>query len=97
MAKAARPEGGLLEVRVTPRARRTAIGGWRGSALSVHVTAAPTDGRANRAVAELLAETLGVPRSAVLLVGGAASRDKRFRVAGLSPGDLRARLPRDGA
>lgn len=97
MAKAARPEGGLLQVRVTPRARRSEIGGWHGGALRVSVTAAPSDGRANRAVAELLAEAFGVPRASVELVGGAASRDKRFRVGGLSLDDLRARLARAGA
>ncbi len=97
MAKTARPERALLEVRVTPRARRSAVGGWRGPALCVSVTAAPTDGRANRAVTELLADTLGVPRAAVELVGGAGSRDKRFRVAGLTLEDVRARVPRDGA
>jgi uncharacterized protein YggU (UPF0235/DUF167 family) len=61
----------------------------------VSVTAAPSDGRANRAVAELLAEAFGVSVSAVELIRGAASRDKLFRVGGLSLDELRARL--DGA
>src|SRR5262245_27276550 len=95
-AKAARPEGEQLLVRVTPRARQSAIAGWHGSALAVRVAAPPSDGRANRAVTDLLADALGVPRSAVELVGGAASRDKRFRVAGLTLEDVRARLARGG-
>ncbi len=95
MNKAARPEGALLRVRVQPRARRNEVVGWQGPALRVRVTAPPADGRANQAVVELLAEALGLPRSSLRLVSGAASRDKLFRVAGYALDDLRARL--DGA
>jgi uncharacterized protein len=92
MGKAARPEGALLPVRVQPRARRNEVLGWQGPALRVRVMAPPTDGRANQAVVELLAEALGLPRSSIGLVSGAASRDKLFRVGGHSLDDLRARL-----
>jgi uncharacterized protein len=91
--RAARPEGRLLTVRVEPRASRSEVAGWRGSALRVRVTAPPTDGEANRAVAALLARTFRVPPSSVELVSGARSRDKVFRVSQLSVDDLRARLP----
>jgi uncharacterized protein (TIGR00251 family) len=87
-----RPEGALLHVRVQPRAARAGIAGWQGTALRVRVTAAPVDGRANRAVGALLAEALGVPPSSVELVRGASGRDKLFRIPGLSPEELRARL-----
>lgn len=92
MAKAARPESGLLPVRVQPRARRNVVQDWRGTTLRVSVTAAPSDGQANRAVAELLAAVFGVSVSSVELVRGASSRDKLFRVGRLSLDDLRARL-----
>jgi hypothetical protein len=91
--KAPRPEGRLLTVRVEPRAPRSEVAGWRGSALRVRVTAPPADGEANRAVAALLARTFGVALSSVELVKGARSRDKVFRVSQLSVDDLRARLP----
>jgi uncharacterized protein (TIGR00251 family) len=87
-----RPEPELLEVRVAPRARRSLVVGWRAGALHVSVTAAPSDGRANRAVADLLAAAFGVPPSSIELVSGARARDKRFRVGTLSLDDLRARL-----
>lgn len=90
-----RPEGGLLSVRVTPRARRNEVVGWQGSALHVRVTAAPEAGEANRAVAAVLAEAFGVPRTHVVLVRGARGRDKLFQVDGRSLDELRARL--DGA
>ena len=74
------PETALLRVRVQPKARANAVLGWRGEALRVTVTAAPADGKANRAVIELLAATLSVPPSSISLVRGATSRDKWFRL-----------------
>jgi uncharacterized protein YggU (UPF0235/DUF167 family) len=56
------------------------------------VTAPPADGLANRAVTDLLARALRLPASQIALVRGAASRDKLFRVARLSPSDVRLRL-----
>ena len=87
-----RPEGGLLPVRVQPRAGRNEVVGWQGKALRVRVTAAPEAGQANQAVIDLLAGALGVPRSSVLLVKGAKSRDKLVRVGRHSLAELRARL-----
>jgi hypothetical protein len=74
------PEAVLLHVRVQPKARANAVKGWHGAALRVSVTAAPEDGKANRAVIDLLAETFDVAPSAINLVRGAASRDKWFRL-----------------
>ena len=88
----ARPDRGLLHVRVQPRARRTGIDEWRGTALRVRVQAPPAAGAANRAVTALLAEAFGVAPSSIRLVSGAASRDKLFRVGDLAVDALRARL-----
>ena len=90
---AARPDGGLLHVRVQPRAARAGIAGGRpDGALGVRVTAAPVDGRANAAVGALLAGALGVRVSAVEIVRGASGRDKYVRVAGVTREDLIRRL-----
>jgi len=74
------PEAVLLHVRVQPKARANAVKGWHGAALRVSVTAAPEDGKANRAVIELLAQLLDVAPTSIRLVRGAASRDKWFRL-----------------
>ncbi len=92
MKKAARPEGALLPVRVQPRARLDEVVGWQGTTLRVRVTAPPTEGRANQAVIALLAEALGVPRSSIELVSGAAGRDKLVRVGQRSLAEIRALL-----
>jgi uncharacterized protein (TIGR00251 family) len=71
----------LIEVRVVPRARRDQVDGERAGRLLVRVTAAPIDGKANDAVCAVVARHLGVPKRAVEVVRGHASRNKTLRVA----------------
>ncbi|SBS77578.1 conserved hypothetical protein [uncultured Mycobacterium sp.] len=49
-------------------------------ALTIYVREPAIEGKATAAAAQLLAQHLGVPRTAVTLVSGATSRIKRFRV-----------------
>lgn len=65
--------------RVTPRARKAGIS-REGVAIKVAVTAPPEDGRANAAVAEALAHALGVAKTRLVLLRGATSREKVFRL-----------------
>jgi uncharacterized protein YggU (UPF0235/DUF167 family) len=58
----------------------------------VAVTAAPERGRANAAIAAVLAEALGCRASQIVLLSGETAREKRFLVAGLSAADLLARI-----
>lgn len=81
-----------LKVRVTPGARESAIGEWRDDALRVKVREPAEKGRANEAVARLLAKTLGVPANAVVLKRGGKSREKLFEIDGLDDEELRRRL-----
>ncbi|MFH5776875.1 DUF167 domain-containing protein [Paracoccus broussonetiae] len=71
--------GAEIAVRVTPRASRNAVIVEEG-AIRVYVTVVPEDGKANAAVVKLLAKALGIARSRLVLVRGATSRDKLFRV-----------------
>jgi uncharacterized protein (TIGR00251 family) len=84
----------ILRVHVQPGAGRTSIKGRYGDALKVSVGAPPQGGRANKAVAELLAEVLGMKVAQVKLVGGETNRAKRFRLDGLAIEDLDERLER---
>ena len=61
--------------------------------LRAHVAAPAVDGAANQSLVRLLAEELGVPRSSVRLVAGAAGRQKLIVVDGLEPTELIARYP----
>lgn len=78
------PEGTTIRVKVRPGARRDQIAGEHGGALKIHVTAPPEKGKANAAVAELLAKSLGIRAADLVLVGGAASTEKCFRARGVS-------------
>jgi len=70
--------GTVFALHVTPRARRNQLS--EGEVLKAEVTAPPEDGKANAAVAELLAHALGVAKSRLTLIKGATSRDKVFRL-----------------
>ena len=72
--------GAEIAVRVTPRARRSGLT-VDGGVIRIAVTAPPEDGRANAAVAEALAHALGIAKGRLVLLRGAASRDKLFRVS----------------
>ena len=82
----------ILTVRVKPRAKRAGLLGRHGDGIKVAVRAAPERGRANAEVVELVAEMLGVESSAVAVVSGMTSQDKRIRVRGLTANELRERL-----
>lgn len=86
------PGGTYLEVRVIPRASRSALGGERDGALVVRLAAPPVDGRANTALVDVLAEALDLPKRCISLVHGDTSRHKRVLVEGLPPGDVLRRL-----
>jgi uncharacterized protein (TIGR00251 family) len=77
--------GCIVDVFVQPRGAKDAIVGLHGAALKVKVTAPPVEGRANRAVEDLLARVLRVPRRDVSVVAGQASRRKRVHVSGMGP------------
>lgn len=74
----------VFTVRLVPRSSRDAIEGEHGGTLKVKVTAPPVEDRANAALRRLLAERLKVPVSAVRIVAGERSRNKRVAIAGVS-------------
>lgn len=74
-------------VRAHPGASRAGAS-WDGAVLHVRVTARATEGAANRALIQVVADALGVRRSAVSLVMGRRSRDKVVEVSGLDQTSL---------
>jgi hypothetical protein len=80
----------VFAVRVQPRASRNAVEGeWQG-ALKVRLTAPPVDDKANAALCAFLAEQLNIPRSAVRILAGERSRNKRVEVRGVTAAQVRA-------
>lgn len=83
-----------LELKVTPKASRTALKGWMGDVLKLGVTAAPERGKANEAVIALLAEVLRLPVSAIRVVRGQTSAQKWVEIDGLAQDEILRRLGR---
>ncbi len=82
-----------LAVRVHPGARRAGLAGWReDGALKLAVAAPPEGGRANEAVVELIADTLGVARRQVTVARGGSSRSKTVEIEGLDEAEVRRRV-----
>lgn len=81
-----------LPIRVVPGARRSEVVGRVGDVWKLRVHAAPERGRANAEVVELLARTLGVPRSSIRIVHGRSAGDKLVEVEHLSHDDVERRL-----
>lgn len=69
-------------VHVRPGGRKDAIEGTHDGALTVRVTAPPTEGKANHAVSKVLAGAFGVARLDVKVVGGRTGKRKLIRVYG---------------
>ena len=80
-----------LDVRVRPKAGRNSVE-VDGDRVIVQVTAAPEGGKANDAVAALLAKRLKVAKGRVHVVRGHKARDKRMRIEGMTPVEVLARL-----
>lgn len=78
--------GAAITVKVTPRAKRTAVAGvMDDGTLKIKIAAPPVDGAANKALIEFLAEVLGLPRSQVDIVAGETSERKLVSLVGISP------------
>lgn len=70
----------IISIHAQPGAKRSAIVGEYGERLKIAINCPPVDGKANAALKAFLAQTLGVAKSSVSLIGGETSRQKRFIV-----------------
>ena len=94
-------EGISVALRVTPRGGRDDIDGIETlangrSVVKVRVRAIADGGEANRAVTELLAKVLGVPKAKVKILSGTTSRLKQVAVDG-DPRISRRNAPKGGS
>ena len=76
----------MAHFRLTPKACKDAVDGLvdttDGVAFQARVRALPEDAAANKALEELVARWLGVPKCSVSLVTGGKSRLKSLRIDG---------------
>ncbi|MGD0533857.1 MAG: DUF167 domain-containing protein [Methanoregula sp.] len=87
--------GTLIVIEVSPGAKSdlfpAGYNEWR-KAIGCRVTAPAVDGRANKAVIGLISTTIGVPASAVSIVSGLTSSQKKVRIAGVTRAQLAGQI-----
>ena len=81
-------------MKVTPGASREGVVGWLGDAVKVAVREPAERGRANAAVARVLAAALDVPAARVRIAAGGTSPRKVVVVDGLEADEVHRRLGR---
>jgi uncharacterized protein (TIGR00251 family) len=85
--------GAALNIKVTARAKRTAVlGTLDDGTIKIAVAAPPEDGKANAALLRFLAQSLGIRESQIEILSGHGSPRKLIVVTGISPSDVEARL-----
>ena len=72
----------LLSVKVTPKASKNRIGSIFNNNLKIYVTVAAEAGQANKAVIELLSDSLKINKSNILIVQGLTSSTKTISISG---------------
>ncbi len=71
-------EGVILPVKARAGARRNEIRGVHDGALKIAVRQVAEKGKANRAIVELLSQSLGIPKSDIELIHGGTSSNKQL-------------------
>lgn len=84
--------GLVLPVRASAGARKNGIQGVHDGKLKVAVTQAPEKGKANKALAAVLAKALGLRASQVILLSGETAPHKRFLFVDVERAELERRL-----
>ncbi len=74
----------FIHLKVVPNSRRDQIVGPYADRLKVKVAAPPEDGRANKAVCQLLADALNISPRDIEITAGHTSPEKTIRVTGLT-------------
>lgn len=81
-----------LKIKVLPGSSRDSFKGWLDDTLKISVKAAPEKGKANKAVAEVLATVLGVPMSNIRILQGHTSSRKIVEIDGLNESEIYQKL-----
>ena len=87
-------DGVTIPLWVSPRAGRNSIDVFQAddTAVKIKVTEAPEDGKANKAIIALLSKTLRVRKSSIILIQGATTRNKLFKILSETPLEILDRL-----
>ncbi len=81
-----------LQIKVVPGSSRDQIAGKLGDALKVQVAAAPERGKANQAVINLIADSLGLRPGDIQIVQGQTQPRKVLQINGIEQNELDRRV-----
>ncbi len=82
----------IISIKVVPGSSRDRVAGVLGDALKMTTSIVAEKGRANTAITRTLAKALGLPVKSVQLDSGQTNPHKRFRLMGVTVGEVRRRL-----
>jgi uncharacterized protein (TIGR00251 family) len=85
-------ESVLVNIKVVPGSSRDRVAGLYADGIKIQTSAPPEAGKANRAVAKILAQFLGVKPGQVELVSSPSNPRKCFKVTDCSAAHLAAKL-----
>lgn len=71
----------VLDISVSPNAKKTELVGWHDGALRIRLSAPPVDGAANDALRKWLAKEFDITQSQVELLRGASGRRKQWALS----------------
>jgi uncharacterized protein (TIGR00251 family) len=83
-----------IKFKVLPRSSKNQVIGKDGDVFKVKLTSPPVEGKANKALIDLLSKRLRIAKSCVEIVSGRRSKVKSVRIRGLSLDDITAILIR---
>ena len=84
--------GAVIPVKVVPGASRDRIVGSLGDCLKIATSQPAEKGKANKAIAAILAKALGVSKKDVTLVSGPTNPRKEFLIIGMTCREVHKRM-----
>ena len=85
--------GAALTVRVTPRARKSEVGGiLEDGTVRIRIQEPPVEGKANRALVTFLSKVLGVRKNRIEIVAGQKGLDKIVAVEAMTAEEVENRI-----
>lgn len=78
------PLEATIRVKVLPRSSKNAVVGRHNGSYRIKLTAPAVEGKANKALFQLVSKKLDVPKRNLHIVSGQYARHKSIRIEGLS-------------
>ncbi|MEK7075567.1 MAG: DUF167 domain-containing protein [Patescibacteria group bacterium] len=79
----------ILKVKAHPKSKKRMLKKISNTEVEVWIHEEPIEGKANKAIIELLSEELEIPKSLISIKSGSASKQKSFEIQG------KPKMPRD--